>query len=97
MLFVSGLVLATKLLEEWITQSQKKELPFVNEVIKTIKNHLQGVINAITSRTSSGKHENINGRIQAALAKARGFKNLDRFRVNVLFYFGKLDLNSLKI
>ena len=54
-------------------------------------------INALETRTDSGKHENMNGRIQAILAKAKGFKNFDRFRINVLFYFGKLDIFPLKI
>ena len=80
------------LLYEWMAHSMTKGLPFVNQVINTIKNHVTGVVNALTTRTDSGKHENINGRIQAILAKARGFKNFDRFRINVLFYFGKLDL-----
>jgi transposase len=85
--------LASNLLEQWMIQSMEKGLIFVNEVIKTIKNHLQGVINALITHTHSGKHENINGRIQAVLAKARGFCNFDRFRINVLFYFGKLVLH----
>jgi transposase len=78
------------LLEQWMKQSESKELNFVNTVIKTIKNHLQGVVNALITRTDSGMHENINGRIQAVLAKARGFCNFERFRINILFYFGKL-------
>jgi transposase len=85
------------MLYDWMEHSMNKELPFVNNVINTVKNHINGVINALTTRTDSGRHENINGRIQAILAKARGFINFDRFRINVLFYFGKLDLNPLKI
>jgi len=84
------------LLYEWMEHSLSKGLTFVNQVIATIKNHITGVVNALTTRTDSGKHENINGRIQAVLAKARGFCNFDRFRTNVLFYFGNLDLNPLK-
>jgi transposase len=73
-----------------MTQSKEKGLPFVNAVIKTVKNHLQGVVNALITHTDSGKHENINGRIQAVIAKARGFFYFYRFRINVLFYFGNL-------
>ena len=51
----------------------------------------------LKTQTDSGKHENLNGRIQSILAKARGFLNFDRFRINVLFYFGKLNLTPLKI
>jgi len=85
------------LLYDWMADSMKKGLVFVNNVINTIANHVQGVVNAIVTNTDSGKHENTNGRIQAILAKARGFKNFERFRINVLFYFGKLDIFSLKI
>ena len=85
--------LATELLDQWMEQSKAKGLNFVNEVIKTIKNHFKGVVNALITRTDSGKHENINGRIQSVLAKARGFCNFERFRINVLFYFGKLFLH----
>jgi len=84
------------LLWDWMENSMTKGLNFVNDVIKTIKNHVGGVVNALITRTDSGKHENMNGRIQAVLAKARGFKNFERFRINVLFYFGKLDINPLK-
>jgi len=83
------------LLYDWMAYSLTKGLPFVNQVINTIKNHVKGVVNALITRTDSGKHENTNGRIQAILAKARGFNNFDRFRINVLFYFGKLDINPL--
>ena len=78
------------ILYDWMTHSWSKGLMFVNEVIMTIKNHVSGVVNALITRTDSGRHENMNGRIQAILAKARGFVNFDRFRINVLFYFGKL-------
>ena len=41
--------------------------------------------------------ENMNGKIQAVIAKARGFLNFDRFKVNVLFYFGNLKPVTTKI
>ena len=42
------------------------------------------------------KQGHLNGRIQTVLAKARGILNFDRFRVNILFYFGKLNLTPQK-
>jgi transposase len=88
---------AAKLLEEWIKESRAKSIYNVNLVLKTFENHLQGIINAIITRTSSGLHENMNGKIQSVIAKARGFINFDRFRINVLFYFGNLKLTPQKI
>ena len=78
------------LFEKWVTKSKANNLGYVNKVIKTFENHKEGIINAFITKTSSGAHENMNGRIQAVIAKARGFLNFDRFRINVLFYFGNL-------
>jgi transposase len=88
---------AKELLKKWIEDSRSKKIFNVNLILKTFENHLQGIINAITTRTSSGLHENMNGRIQSVIAKARGFVNFERFRINVLFYFGNLNLLPQKI
>ncbi len=52
---------------------------------------------AITSALRWTIHERTNGNIQSVITKARGFKSFDRFRLNVLFYFGKLDLLPTKV
>jgi transposase len=76
----------------WKTNAQSYSIPAVNRVIETFDRHIKGIFNAVTSNTSSAKHENMNGKIQAVIAKARGFINFDRFRINTLFYFGNLNL-----
>lgn len=81
------------LYKNWLEDASNKKLKHVNKVIETFKRHHQGIVNAIITETTSGKHENLNGRIQAVLAKARGFLNFDRFKINVMFYFGKLDFS----
>ena len=76
---------------------------YVNNVIATFERHKpferhkQGIVNAFKTQTASGKHENLNGRIPSILAKERGFLNFDRFRINVLFYFGKFNLTPLNM
>jgi transposase len=47
------------LLYDWMTHSMTIGLHFVNEAIMTINNHIKGVVNALITRTDSGKHENI--------------------------------------
>ena len=84
-----------QLFKLWLKETPKKNLMHVNEVVKTFKRHAKGVENAIITETTSGKHENLNGRIQSVLEKTRGFLNFDRFKINVMFYFGNLDLNPL--
>lgn len=80
----------------WKKDAISKSIKAVNDVIATFDRHLKGIINAIETKTSSAKHENMNGKIQAVMAKARGFRNFDRFRINTLFYFGNLNLVPLK-
>jgi transposase len=84
---------AKPILETWINNSREKCLYFVNNAIKTIENHMDGVCNAIVTKTTSALHENNNGKLQAIIAKARGFINFDRFRINALFYFGNLNFS----
>lgn len=80
--------------DTWLENSTHKALKHVDKVLKTFKNHREGIINALITKTDSGSHENLNGRIQSVLAKARGFANFDRFKINVMFYFGKLDFTT---
>lgn len=78
--------------KQWKENALTFSINAVNKVIATFDRHLDGIMNAIISCTSSAKHENKNGAIQSVIAKARGFRNFERFRINALFYFGKLDL-----
>lgn len=85
-----------KLYDSWLENSTNANIKYVTDVINTFKRHRDGIVNAILTQSNSGKHENLNGRIQSVLAKARGFLNFDRFKINVMFYFGNLELTPLK-
>jgi transposase len=76
--------------KRWKENALTFSINAVNKVIATFDRHLIGIINAIITSTSSAKHENKNGAIQSVVAKARGFRSFERFRINVLFYFGNL-------
>jgi transposase len=67
-------------------------IKYISGVINTFKRYRD----VIVTQTNSDKQENLNGRIQAVLATDRGFLNFDRFKINVMFYFGNLDLVRLK-
>lgn len=83
--------------KQWKENALTFSIDAVNKVIDTFDRHLKGIINAIATSTSSAKHENKNGSIQSVIAKARGFRNFERFRINALFYFGNLKLVSQNI
>ncbi len=79
--------------DNWMDNALQTGIKYVADVVKTFERHLEGVFNAILYKTTSAQHERINGNIQSLLAKARGFINFDRFRINVMFYYGKLKLS----
>lgn len=56
----------------WATHS--KLLPLVNAAY-TVKDHWEGILNWFNSHISNGVLEGINSLIQAAKARARGYRN----------------------
>lgn len=86
----------SELFDLWASNALEAGIKAVTKVVNTFQRHIQGILNAAITKTTSAKHERTNGNIQSVLAKARGFKRFERFRINVLFYFGKLDLSPLR-
>ncbi|HEU0227558.1 MAG TPA: ISL3 family transposase [Arachidicoccus soli] len=84
---------AKDLIKTWIDNSKTYAIEHVNKALNTIEAHIEGIAAALMTRTSSGLHENTNGRIQSIVARARGFANFERFRINALFYYGNLQYN----
>jgi transposase len=62
---------------------------------KTIKNHWGGVLEWKKSQISNGILEGLNSIVQAAKAKARGFKTFRNFRIVVFLLTGDLDFKPL--
>ncbi len=60
----------------WATRSRLA--PFYN-LARTIKAHWDGILNGFDSRLSNGSVEAINGLIQAAKARARGYRTTRNF------------------
>ncbi len=58
---------------------------------KTIKRHWEGVLRWFTSRISNSMLEAINGLIQSAKRKARGFRSTAYLITMVYLIAGKLD------
>ena len=85
-------------LEKWLTMAQESGIKAVVKVAKMIQRKFHGVLNYLTHRVTNATAESINGKIQMLKSNARGFRAFKNYRINILFYFGKLDLlpqNSL--
>ena len=47
-------------------------------------------------RTNNAVAEGLNAQIQLIKARARGFRQFAQFRIAILFFLGKLDMNPQK-
>jgi len=65
----------------------------MKNLFKTIKRHLQGILNAIKLRANNAAAEARNSCIQRLRYAACGYRNRERFRRDILFQFGGLDLS----
>lgn len=82
---------AEPLLKRWYFWATHSRIAPVIKAAKTIKNHWAGVLRWFVSRISNGALEAINGLIQSAKAKARGFRN-SRYLITMVYLIaGKLD------
>lgn len=85
----------TVLLKKWYFWATHSRLEPVIEAAKTIKNHWDGVVNWMKSKISNGILEGFNSIVQAAKAKARGFKKFEYFKTIIYLLLGKLDFKKL--
>ena len=80
-----------KLLKEWYFWATHSKLAPIKAAAKTIKNHWDGVLQWRKSRINNGLLEGLNSLVQAAKAKARGFRNIRYFKIIAFLVTGKLD------
>jgi transposase len=62
------------------------------EAGRTIKRHWDGILRWFDSRIANGLIEGINSLVQAAKAKARGYRSMRNLKAMVYLLAGKLDL-----
>ena len=76
----------------WYDEVIKSGLNPMIKVAKTLKRHLAGLLAWFDSRITNSITEGYNSTIQELKSAARGFRNFDNFRIVILFYCGKLDM-----
>jgi transposase len=77
-------------LKRWYYWATHSRLEPMIKVAKTLKNHWEGVLRWFTSGINNGILEGINSLIQAAKAKARGYRSSEYFITMVYLIAGKL-------
>ena len=83
---------ATAFLVDWCELALETGLAPVMKVARTLTEHAAGVLRWFTSRITNGLLEGINSIIQAAKAKARGYRTTRNLITIAYLLAGKLDL-----
>jgi transposase len=86
--------LAEVFLQRWYFLATHSRLDPVIRAARTIKRHWDGVLRWFTSRVSNGVLEAVNSLVQAAKARARGYRNVENFITMIYLIAGKLQLCS---
>jgi transposase len=79
-------------LGKWISWARRSRLEPMKAVARTMEKHREGILAWFDSRISNGLIEGINSLVQAAKAKARGYRNSKTLKAVTYMVAGKLDL-----
>lgn len=84
---------AASYLREWCRWARESGLPEMERVAATIQGHWDGVLRWFTSHISNGVLEGLNSLIQAAKAKARGYRTVENLITMAYLIAGQLRFN----
>jgi len=77
-------------LKWWCAWVMRSRLPEMKRVVTSIREHWDGLVAYLETRLTNGPAEAINGIIQTAKRKARGFRNFEYFRTIIYLIGSKL-------
>lgn len=82
-------------LDKWYFWATHSRIQPIIDAAKSIRRHQDGILRWFTSRINNGILEGINSLVQAAKAKARGYRSNRNFASIIYLIAGKLNLSPL--
>ena len=79
-------------LDRWYSWAIRSRLEPIKDAARTVMRHRDGILAWFDSRIANGLIEGINSLIQAAKAKARGYRSTRTLKAITYLIAGKLDL-----
>jgi len=79
-------------LKRWYFWATHSRLPPIIDAARTVKRHWDGILRWFHSKIANGLIEGINSLVQAAKAKARGYRSIRNLTAMVYLLAGKLDI-----
>jgi transposase len=83
---------AAVFLKKWYWWATHSRLPPMIEAARMVKRHWNGILRWFHSKIANGIMEAINSLVQAAKAKARGYRSTRNLRAIIYLIAGKLEL-----
>lgn len=83
---------ATAYFKAWCRDAMATRLEPVKKVVRMLKTHWTNIVTYFRHHLCNAAAEGINSRIQHLIQKACGYRNRARFKRDVLFHIGALDL-----
>jgi len=83
---------AEKYFDKWYNWSIRSRLGPVKKVARMCKAHLANILTYFVHRLTNGPIEGLNNKIQGLIKKAFGYRNKERFKTDIFFHLGGLDL-----
>ena len=80
------------LMQGWMSWACRSRLEPFKRLAQTLRTHWEGVVGMLETAASNARAESINADIQAAIARARGFRTFRNLRTIVYLCKGGLDL-----
>jgi len=78
--------------KRWYASAIRSRLEPIKKVARTLKAHLDNLLNYFAYPITNAVTEGLNSKIQQLKANARGFRSFLNYRTRILFFCGKLDL-----
>ncbi len=76
----------------WYDWAIRSRLEPIKRVARSFKTHLDNIVTFFTHRITNAALEGLNNRIAGLIKKAFGYRNRERFKTDILFHLGDLDL-----
>lgn len=86
---------ATAFFRKWARLAMATRLEPVKKVVRLFKKHWANISTYFRHHLSNALAEGINSRIQHLIQQACGYRNRDRFKRDVFFHLGGLDLHPI--
>lgn len=76
----------------WYRSAIHTSLRPLKQAARTLKEHLDGLLNYFTFPITNAVTEGLNSMVQKLKSNARGFRSFEHYRIRILFFLGGLDL-----